>query len=125
MMADTKAPFAMNSYTVEPVKAGGILRLEAHVTRDLTRKCSVTFSRHAFDSAGTRLDLVGQTTMTAFALEQLELIDAGKLKLAIQIPEFAKPGPAVLITPLVYTCNAWHGLRPIEYTMTVNFEISP
>ena len=125
MMGDTHAPFVMHGYTVEPVRPGEILRLKAEVRRDLKRKCAVTFSRHMFDSAGTRLDLVGQTSMTAAGLEQLNAIDKDVLRLAIPIPDYAKPGPAILVTPLVYSCNAWHGLRPIEYTMRVDFDISP
>ena len=125
MMGDSKAPFELYSYKVEPVRPGEVLKLRAEVRRDLGRNCAVTFSRHMFDSAGTRLDLVGQTTMTAAALEQLNAIDNDVLRLAIPIPEYAEPGPAILVTPLVYQCNAWHGLRPIEYTMRIDFDISP
>ena len=125
MMSDTDPPFVMHGYAKGTVSPGQILRVDVSVTRDLTRRCSVTFSRHMFDSAGTRIDLVGTTQMTAQALEGLERENPGRLKMAVPIPSYVALGHARLVTPLSYVCNAWHGLRPIEITMEVDFEVVP
>lgn len=125
MMGDTKPPFEMLSATTNKPRAGEILRADVLVRRDLSRKCSVTFSRHIFDSSNTRIDITPSTVMPAPALEQLEAAKPGHLRLAVELPQYIQPGPARLVTPLAYACNAWHTLRPIEVLMTVNFEVAP
>ena len=125
MMLDTAAPFVMLDYTAESVRPGAVLRVDVQVRRDLSRKCSVTFSRHMFDSAGTRVDLVGSTQMTAKALEGLEKHSPGQLRMAVPIPPYVSIGRAHLVTPLAYVCNAWHSVRPIETTMVIDFEVVP
>jgi hypothetical protein len=125
MVMDDSPPFETISYVSTPVKPGGVARFEAIVKRDLSRRCSVTFSRHAFDSTGLRLDLVPATSMTADALEGLERATPGRLRVAVGIPPFAAPGPARLVIPLSYVCNPWQAIRPIEMVMEMSFEILP
>ena len=123
MVMDDKPPFQMLGYEKATVSPGEILRIEASVKRELSRRCSVTFSRHLFDVEGTRIDVVPDTYMPASALEELQRLTPDKLKLAIPIPSYVKPGPATLVVPLAYQCNAWHALRPIETRMVVAFEV--
>jgi hypothetical protein len=125
LMLDDKSPFTMLEYRVGAVKPGGVLRIEATVKRDLSRKCSVEFSRHVFDSLGTRHDITPETMMTSAALEGLEKATPGRLVLAVQLPPHIALGKAQLVTPLVYQCNAWHAVKPIESTMVVTFEVAP
>ena len=125
MIADTDPPFRMLSYESTPARPGGILRVDAVVQRALSRRCSVTFSRHLFDSEGTRIDISPAVVMTADALEGLDRAAPGQLRLAISIPAHTLPGPARLVTPLQYQCNAWHAIRPIETTIVMVVEISP
>ena len=125
MMMDDKPPFQMLGYERATVRPGEILRVDATVKRELSRKCSVTFSRHVFDADGTRIDIVPDTYMPAGALEELQRLTPDKLRLALPIPSYVKPGPATLVVPLAYQCNAWHALRPIETRMVVSFEVLP
>lgn len=125
MIGDDDPPFRLIGYTVEPVRPGGVLRVTADVQRDLDRECSVVFSRHMFDSLGTRIDLAGTRNMTADAIRVLDEVSPGKLRLALPIPAYAAAGPAKLVTPLSYQCNAWHAMRPIETTTVMVFEVSP
>ncbi len=124
MMSDVSPPFAMVSATTNKPKPGELLRVDAVVQRQLKRQCGVTFSRHMFDSSGTRMELAGDTYMPPEALEQLEGIAPGRLRLAVPVPPHAQPGPAKLVTPLSYQCNAWHSLRPIHVLMTIDFEVA-
>jgi hypothetical protein len=110
---------------VGAVKPGGVLRIEAKVRRDLSRKCSVQFSRHIFDSQGTRHDISAETMMTFAALQGLEQVTPGRLVLAVHLPPHIALGKARLVTPLIYQCNVWHSVKPIETTMVVDFEVAP
>lgn len=125
MVMDDEPPFAMLSQQHATVRPGDVLRVEAAVTRDLTRRCSVTFSRHMFDRDGTRVDLVPDTYMPAAAIDDLQRRTPGQLRLAVPIPSYVPPGPAKLVVPLSYVCNAWQALRPIETKMVIDFEVLP
>lgn len=125
MMGDNVPPFRMVSATANSPRAGELLRADVVVTRDLSRRCSVQFSRHIFDSSSTRIDVTPLTFMPASALDQLDAESPGHQRLAIPLPAYIKPGPAKLVTPLAYTCNLWHSARPIEVLMTVDFEVAP
>lgn len=125
LMGDSKPPFRMISATTNTPRAGEVLRADVVVVRDLSRRCSVTFSQHIFDSSSTRVDMLPLTFMPAAGLDQLDAESPGHLRLAIPLPDYIKPGPAKLVTPLAYVCHAWHSVRPIEVLMTVEFEVAP
>lgn len=125
MVFDSRPPFELRGYTVSKSHAGELLRVDASVKRDLARGCSVAFSRHIFDSVGTRWDVQGQTNMPATALSQLDQQAPGKLRLAVPLPLGIAPGPARLVTPLEYKCNPWHAVQPIVVVMTIEFEVVP
>ena len=125
MIGDTEPPFRVISSVANSPRAGELLRADAIVQRDLSRNCSVTFSRHILDSQGTRIDVQPLTYMPAAGLVQLEETSPGRLRMAVMLPAYVSPGPAKLVTPLAYTCNAWHSLRPIEVLMTVDFVVAP
>jgi hypothetical protein len=125
MIGDSTPPFRLTGYVSNVPHRGELLRVDATVWRDLERNCSVQFSRHIFDAAGVRWDVLSSTNMTAAALRQLDEQAPGHLRLAVPIPAGAAVGPAKLVTPLEYQCNPWHGIRPIESTMTIDFEVLP
>ena len=125
MMGDTSPPFRMLASSANTPKPGELLKAEAIVERQVFRDCSVSFSRHIIDSAGQRIDITGTTFMPADALRQLERATPGRLRLAVVLPSYVEPGPAHLVTPLAYVCNPWHALRPIEFVMTIPFEVKP
>ena len=125
MVLDSSPPFKALGYTVNKPRAGELLRADVLVARDLGRECSVEFSRHLFDSRGTRWEVQPQTNMPSAAIRQLEDQAPGHLKLAIAVPSGMAPGPARLVTPLEYACNPWHAVRPIVVMMTIEFEVSP
>ena len=55
------------------MRFGALLRVDAAVRRDLSRDCSVQFSRHILDAAGVRWNVQELTGMSAEALRQLGL----------------------------------------------------
>ena len=125
LIADSAVPFKLVSATTNAPHVNGVLFIDAVVVRDLKRKCSVTVSRHIFDATGRRIDVMPSTYMPAEALEQLDAIAPGRLRLAVPLPWYISAGPAAFVTSLSYTCNDWHAIRPINTVMTVNFEVLP
>ena len=96
LVLDNTVPWSLIEYRVGPVAPGGVLRVEAIVQRDVSRKCSVQLSRHVFDATGARRDVVPAMLMTAAALEVLEKTTPGRLVFEVAIPEFSLhlPGAA-------------------------------
>jgi len=120
---DREPPFVLGPYTVNSPAPGGVLVFDAQVTRQLERQCSVQFSRHMFDSTGMRIDIAPLTNMSAEALENMDGVMDGRLKLRVSIPHGASPGPAKFVTVLDYRCNPLHYVYPIHILMTVDFEV--
>ena len=124
---DRDPPFAV----VGPVMAfnaapGETAFFNADVRRDLDRECSVIFSRHMIDGAGVRHDFAKDPrVMTSDGIRAMDLLMAGRLRLAVEIPRGANPGPAVYTTELQYSCNPLHRIWPIDVTMPLRFRIEP
>jgi hypothetical protein len=120
--ADRTPPFVLGPYTSTSAPPGGTVRIVAKVQRDLSRKCSVVFSRHLIDASGARYDLVSGQTMSAYALEAMEKLMPGELRLQVHIPPGTPPGLAHLFTVLEYSCNPFHRrVSPIELTIEMDF----
>lgn len=122
---DRKPPFELYSYEASSPRAGETLEFVAHVRRDIPRDCSVSFSRHMFDSTGARLDIQASTLMTPQALSMLDKVTPDHLKLRVPIPAGAASGPAQFVTSLEYVCNPLHTIWPIRVQMQANFEVAP
>ena len=119
---DRSPPFKLISYTSTSAPPGKSVLLTAKVRRDLSRECSVVFSRHFFDSSGARYDLVAGQYMSAYALRLMDQLTPGELRLRDDLPESVTPGLAHLFTNLEYSCNKFHRLVwPIEVTMELDF----
>jgi len=123
--SDRTPPFALSSYYAPPVQRGGVLHLTGEVTRDITRGCSATFSRHMTDAQGFRIDLMTSQTMSAAAIADMERRAPQRLFLAIVIPAHTSPGPAHITTVLTYRCNPLHSIWPITTDMQVDVEVLP
>lgn len=123
--ADRAPPFVMEGYRINPVKRGGVFPMELIVRRDVTRGCSVEFSRYMFDSRGFRYSLGEQQVMGAEGIARMEALYPGRLKLLIPIPESMAPGMAKYMTDLSYICNPTHFVWPIRVLMEVDFEVTP
>lgn len=125
-MLDTRKPFELLSYTVNQVKAGGLLRVDGKVRRDLDRECSLRGARYIMDSQGARYDFGSSIVMTAEALRIMDKLSAGEIHQVHQLPAYIAPGPASMITTMQYVCNPLHELfRPIAVDMRIDFEVLP
>lgn len=91
LMGDSKPPFRMISATTNTPKAGEVLRADVIVERELKRRCSVTFSRHMFDSIGTRVDITPSTFMPADGLDQLDAEKPGTFGLPYRCQVTSSP----------------------------------
>jgi hypothetical protein len=124
MALDRDPPFVSLSYTATNARVGETAMIDAVVVRETWRKCDVEFSRFFIDSAGTRWEVTPYTYITAKGLSSFENRSPERLRLPIQIPMEAAPGPAVFIIPLSYQCNIVHrAFAPIDITLEYKFEV--
>lgn len=103
--ADRSVPFRVLNYIAPPVKAGGVLTIEASVQRDLSRDCSVQLSSHIIDSKGVRWDLLATQHVTPEGIREVEKHSPGKLVRHLQLPPGLAIGDAVLQSSNTYRCN--------------------
>lgn len=121
---DRRVPFEMVGYTVNPALAGDTVIVRAQVRRDLARRCSVTYSRVFFDSAGSRFDLTtGAQMMNADALDDLNRRTPDSLVISVTVPPKAAPGKGALVTALDYVCNPVHQMYPVPMLLTMDVEV--
>lgn len=124
--SDRDAPFVLLDYHVDAVKAGGNTVVIADVRRDMSRSCSVSFSRTFFDSKGTRFELTeGSQMMNRAALELYNRRSPNILAFNVAVPKAAAPGWGTVMTPLDYECNPIHQWRPISMVLTQDVEVLP
>lgn len=120
---DNDPPIKMLNYSVVPVYPGGTTLAVADVTRDLSRNCDAVYSRHFVDSTGAIFPIESDTSMGSSAVQTMDKRNPGKLIFTAHIPERAAPGMGTLVTPLSYTCNPWHGLRPITMSLEMQAKV--
>lgn len=124
--ADRDAPFVMLDYEVSPARPGDSTVMKAVVRRDMSRRCSVLFSRSFFDSKGTRFELTeGAQLMNSTGLDEFNRRSPDSLSFSVVIPPAAQPGVGMVMTVLDYQCNPVHQLYPIAMVLTMNLEVLP
>lgn len=123
---DRDVPFTLESYAVEPVKAGTTTTVRAKVKRDLDRRCSVVFSRTFYDASGVRYELTeGVQFMNALALDAYNERSPDMLAFSVKVPPSATPGKGSVMTALNYECNPIHQFFPISTVLEMNLEVLP
>ena len=125
MALDRSPPFQSISYVSTPAKAGGTAYIDAKVSRDLTRRCDVSFSRFFIDKSGTRWEVTPMTYVSAKGLQSFDTASKDRLRLPINIQPGASVGPAKFIVTLAYTCNVLHNIWPIDVVLEYDFEVLP
>ena len=121
---DRTAPFELVSYVAPSARPGDTITIRAKVHRNLTKSCSVLFSRSFFDSAGTRFELTdGAQLMNHASLQVMNDRTPDALYVSIKVPLWAAPGSAIILTTLDYQCNPMHQLYPISVVMVLNMEV--
>lgn len=122
---DRTPPFVLGEYSVFNARAGETAMINAVVSRNTGRNCTVTFSRYLMDSQRIRHDLGGTQYMTAAALQQMERDMPDSLRLAVKIPSDMPGGRANLITALEYRCNPVHAAYPIDVLLEMPLQVLP
>ena len=123
--AERKPPFEMVDYKVHNAVRGETAYVNAKVTRDLNRDCTVTFVRYLIDRDKVRHDIGGTQYMTSAALHQMERDMPNSLNLALRLPEDLPVGPAKLVTALEYRCNPMHHLMPMDVLLEMQLDVMP
>ncbi|MDO9277120.1 MAG: hypothetical protein Q7U05_00975 [Polaromonas sp.] len=123
---DRTPPFVVNSYTSSPTHRGETAKIKVTVKRDLTRMCSVTYSRMFLDAKGVAWDLTeGVRLMTAKSLDELDKRNPDMLAIKIKVPDQAAVGKGSVMTVLEYVCNPVHQLYPIPMVMVTDVDVLP
>lgn len=125
MAADRSPPFQLVSYSAAPAQRGSLAFIDSEVRRDVTRPCSVKFSRFLIDAAGTRWEMLPLSAITADGLRAFEAASPNRLRFPAEIPRAAAVGPATLITSLAYRCNVVHDIWPIDLVLAYKLEVLP
>lgn len=121
---DRDAPFVMLDYKVAPAKAGQSTVVKAMVRRDLSRRCSVLFSRSFYDSTGSRFELTdGAQLMNSSSMQSYNQRSPDMLVFNVDIQASAAPGFATVMTVLDYQCNPIHQFYPIAMVLTMDLEV--
>ena len=121
---DRKPPFIMKSYVSEPTQRGSMAVVSVKVQRDLSRLCSVTYSRMFLDASGVMWDLTeGVRVMTAKALDELDRRNPDALTIKVLIPAGAALGKGSIMTVLEYVCNPVHQAYPIPLVMLTDVQV--
>jgi hypothetical protein len=124
--ADRDAPFVMLDYNEVSARAGESTVIKAVVKRDLSRRCSVLFSRSFIDSKGTRFELTdGSQSMNSASLTALNQRTPDQLNIGVRVPVDAAPGVGTVMTTLDYECNPIHQIYPIPMVLNMNLEVLP
>lgn len=122
---DRAPPFEILTVAPTTRRAGERIDLQATVRRDLARRCSVAYTRQIFDARGFRHDLEGVQFASWRTVDTFDRLTPGELRVSVAVPGNAAPGPAQLVTTLLYECNPLHRLWPIEVVATLPFNIDP
>lgn len=117
---DSKPPLVMTHYAVSPAYPGGTMVAVVDVQRDLSRNCRAEYSRRFVDSQGASHSIESGTLMTAQAIKAAEARNPGKSIFAVVVPYGAPPGNSKILTPLVYYCNPWHNMYPLEVSLELD-----
>jgi hypothetical protein len=123
---DRSPPFRVDGYTIAPVRQGGTVRIDAHVTRDVARGCSVTLSNSLYDATGARHVIEPSIKFSPGDLAALERKTPGRMSRNLPLPDGVAVGPASLVSSMAYECNPLQEmLRPIYVQAEFGFEVLP
>lgn len=123
---DRRVPFELINYHVNEAQAGDAIIIRGNVKRDLSRSCTLMYSRVFYDSTGARFELTKEPQlMTAGALADLNERLPDTLLLNITVPPLAAPGAAAVVSALQYECNPVHKLYPLNMLVTFNVTVLP
>lgn len=121
--ADRTPPFKVIKGTIiPPTVAGGILRIEGQVIRDVSRSCNLFVTQWVEDSFGFR-HYLASVEMQAESIRKLEEISPGVTRYAPALPPGITPGPATYHAESQYTCNPVHSAFPIVVLTRIPFII--
>lgn len=120
---DRQSPFVLDSYTATNATPGGTVFFVGNVERNVSRKCSVEYSRTIYDKNNFSYDVSGMQLRSPDALTNLDTRSPSRLLVAVELPTGIPPGPATMLTVLNYRCNMVHNVWPIRVTLPMKFEV--
>lgn len=116
-------PFKVIKGTIiPPTVAGGVLRIEGQVIRDVSRNCNLFVTQWVEDSVGFR-HYLASVEMQAESIRKLEEISPGVTRYAPALPPGIPAGPATYHAESQYTCNPVHLAWPITIITRISFII--
>lgn len=122
---DDDPPFTGGKYIATPTRAGEGMQITREVKRDLSRTCSVTYTRYLLDGAGQLHDMAPVQRVSPLMRQTLDRVSHGRRDEVIQLPKEAAAGKAQIVTDLNYSCNPWQKIFPIYIRSELIVEILP
>ena len=129
---DRAPPFAVLTHKPIVVRAGTMGAINVPVWRDLDRHCDATLDRYIFDATGRRFDVLSGVNYPDSLIRKIAADSPGRLVLGVPFPPLQTngdggivPGPARLVSQLLYVCNKGHYIWPIQVQAEINIIIAP
>lgn len=132
MVFETREPpFEILPHAPIAVQAGQWAEVRLQVRRDMTRRCTVSYSRTLIDADGSRFDLPGGNETTSGVMRN-HTRTPGVLPLMVLMPPLKEPGrhgidpgPAVLKVTRAWACNPVQELWPIRADTVTQLYVLP
>lgn len=123
---DREPPFRVLEVEPAAARAGEVVTIRQRVVRDLSRPCSVRWSRFMWTPGMGRLDLTYEPVQVGpDFIARMEARDPGRLSVSVRIPDGAQPGQGSLVTHLDYWCKPAQRAWPITVITDVPFTVLP
>jgi hypothetical protein len=123
---DRAPPFRVLEVEPAAARAGEVVTIRQRVVRDLSRPCSVKWSRFMWAPGMGRLDLTTEPVQVGPEfISRMEARDPGRLTVSVRIPDTAQPGQGSLVTHLDYWCKPAQRAWPITVITDVPFTVLP
>lgn len=121
---DSRVPFKMTGPPIYThAVSGEPVKVTIPIKQDLTRDCSLLFSRYMFDSEGTRLDLQATRFVSATGIILLDKTTPNSIQISLDIPKQTAPGIATIVTQLAYMCNPLQYIWPVDHDMIFTIKV--
>ena len=115
---DSRIPLeVIGEATYSKAYPGATVNVEIPVHRHIDRHCSLLFSRYMFDSNRSYRDLMATRFLSHEGWKNVEAINPGMIRYAVEFPEKMPLGEADVITQNSFMCN------PLQYIWPVDFDI--
>lgn len=104
---------------------GQLVKVEIPVVRDLSRPCSLLFSRYMVDNSGVYYDIMATRFLSHQGWVDIEKAAPHEIKFSMDVPKNIPLGKAVVTTQKAFMCNPLQYIWPLDVEIKVTLQIEP